>query len=673
MFHGLDLRQAAGPLKRIVGRPMAGHDGVVWRQRDCANPEIAKGFGLRMTKSRFVVGKRAAGDAPRQAQRQWFGAVGVLRLLLVAVILIPAVLGVIAAFLSYRANYNRAAEAASQAVAVAGENTAKVLDTHLLVAARIGDLISGMTDEQIRAAEKSLHDRIAEQVANLPQVAAAWVIGSDGRELVSARIYPVNGATDLSARQDFRVLRDTAQPAYIWMLSARSLDTGEYQAYFTVSLRRTGADGHFNGIIVVAVSGSYFASFYNSLLGGAEHYTASVLKDDGTVLAQFLQPGGKAADPLRPDPLLGRAIATGADSGIVDEGTAFDGTGRLVAIRRVASYPVFVAIEQSKSSIFRIWERSIVGYAIIGIGAAVAIVALALLALRRTDRERMAQMRANEALARRSALEVQLHRAQRLEAVGLLTSGIAHDFNNLLMVVAGNIERLQTMLEGDDDGRAERLLGAARSACDRAAALTLRLLGFARREPDNPQSIDVNDVVAETLDLPWQAGDGITVDQRLGKNLWPVSVDRNELTTALLNLAINARDAMPEGGRLTIETANYSRFETRSAPSSEPAGEYVGISIADTGQGMPQEVREKALDPFFTTKEPGKGTGLGLSLVNAFVTRAGGRCTIDSEPGRGTTVRLYLPRHRTGVDDAGIGPTLGGNGERIAAAEDRPR
>ena len=572
-------------------------------------------------------------------------AIGMLRLLLFATILVPLSLGAVAAYLSYLNDYAHATSSASQAVAVATENTNKVLDTHLLVAARINDLLGTMTDEQIGADEKTLHDRIGQQIATLPEVAAAWVIDPRGHELVSAHVYPVNRDLDHSTREDFNAFRNSNAQAYVWMLRARSLDTGNYQPYFTVSLRRTGADGQFNGVVVVAVFGSYFGSFYNSLLGGSEHYTASVLRDDGTVLAQYPEPAGAAASP-RPDALLAAAIANESHSEIDENGTPFDG-GRIVAINRVGAYPVYVTIERTKASILDNWLRSMIGYVMIGLPAEIALVGLTLLALYRTRRERSALAQANAATAQRAALELELNRAQRLEAVGLLTAGISHDFNNLLTILAGNVERLEASID-EDDTRRQKLATAAKEACARAGSLTKRLLGLSRQEPVTPRPTDINEVVVNTLELPWKSGERIARAFRLQDGLWPASVDPDQLATALLNLAFNARDAMPDGGTLTIETANLSIDDPPDevGGASLARGDYVGISLADTGHGMPEEVRQKALDPFFTTKEPGKGTGLGLALVNAFATRSGGACAIDSEPGRGTTVKIYLPRHR---------------------------
>jgi signal transduction histidine kinase len=239
-----------------------------------------------------------------------------------------------------------------------------------------------------------------------------------------------------------------------------------------------------------------------------------------------------------------------------------------------------------------------------------------------------------------------------MEAVGLLTAGIAHDFNNLLTVVSGNIALLKSDTE-EPDPRRRKFIASAISACERAAALTKRLLGFARREPIDPRPVDVNGVIASISDLPWRSlGDKIVAEFRLADGLWPVFVDPNQLENALLNLALNARDAMGGRGTLTIETAN-TRLDAAAAANlpGTVAGDYVMVCVGDTGCGMTPDVREKAFDPFFTTKEAGKGTGLGLSQVYGFVTRFGGGCAIDSDPGHGATVKLYLPRYLGVLED----------------------
>jgi signal transduction histidine kinase len=591
--------------------------------------------------------------APRQVVVS--GAIRTLRLLVVGAIVVPLVLAAVGGYLSYRASYRHATAALAEAVAVAEENTTKVLDTHMLVAARIDDLLRGLSDDEVLARQQALHDEIARQIANLPQVAAAWVIDENGHELVSARVYPVDRSFDQSSRDDFSALRDGQVKTFIWALRARSLDGGNYEPYFDVSRRRAAPDGGFGGVVVVAVSGDYFASFYNSLLGGSAQYTASVLREDGTALAHYPLTA-TAPSPGGQDALLAQAIASREKGGIIASYRPL-GAGRVVAYKRLANYPVYVAIGRTQASILMDWLRSMIGYAVIGVPAAVGFLLLSLLALRRTRREQQALAQAHEATVQRAALETQLHQAQKLEAVGLLTAGIAHDFNNLLTIVAGNIALLEANLDGGD-ARRQKFIGAATSACERATALTQRLLGFARREPIDPRPVEVNDVIASVSDLPWRSlGDQIAAEFRLASGLWPVFVDPNQLENGLLNLALNARDAMGGRGRLTIETRNCPVDAAEAAPPGAAAGDYVAIFVADSGAGMPPEIRERAFDPFFTTKEAGKGTGLGLSQVYGFVTRFGGHCAIDSEPGRGTTVKLYLPRYLgpAAGEEAGVG------------------
>jgi signal transduction histidine kinase len=579
-------------------------------------------------------------DTPARAAA--FGAVRTLRMLVLGAVVVPLMLGGIGGYLSYRSTHERAAAALADAVAVAEQNTTKVLDTHILVAARIDDLLAGVSDDEIRSREKILHERIGRQIDNLPQVAAAWAVSASGRELVSARVYPVDRQADQSGRDDFQALQNRQTETFIWALRARSLDRGEYQPYFEVSRRRQAVDGSFQGIIVVAVSGDYFASFYDSLLGASTRFTASIFREDGTSLAHY--PRSAAGSSAPTDDLLAHAIAEKAAGGVIASGSML-AEGNVIAYRRLANYPVYVSISRTQASILNEWAYSMIGYAAIGAPAAVGFLLLSLLALRRTHREQLALAQARDAVADRAALESQLHHAQKLEAVGLLTAGLAHDFNNLLTVVKGNISLLEADLEGSDVDQ-HKSISAATKACDRAAALTKRLLSFVRREPIDPRPVDVNDAIAGLADLPWQTvGDRITTELRLGAGTWPVFVDPNELENALLNLALNARDAMQRHGQLTIETSNCSFGETEAAgtPAVGP-GDYVVITVGDTGSGMTEAVREKAFDPFFTTKDTGKGTGLGLSQVYGFVTRFGGTCTIESEPGRGTAIKLYLPR-----------------------------
>ncbi|WP_167737479.1 hybrid sensor histidine kinase/response regulator [Sphingomonas parva] len=241
-----------------------------------------------------------------------------------------------------------------------------------------------------------------------------------------------------------------------------------------------------------------------------------------------------------------------------------------------------------------------------------------------------------------------LRQSQKMESVGQLTGGIAHDFNNLLTVVTGNIDMARRALEaaGSSDPRARRALDNAMKGAERAAALTQRLLAFSRRQPLAPKPLDVDRLVVGMSDLLNRAlGETVRLEIVTSPGLWRVEADPNQLESAVLNLAVNARDAMPGGGQLTIETTNTRLDEEYSAQHAEVApGQYVVIAVTDTGEGMSKETIARVFEPFFTTKEVGKGTGLGLSMVYGFVKQSGGHVKIYSEIGHGTTVKIYLPR-----------------------------
>ena len=251
-------------------------------------------------------------------------------------------------------------------------------------------------------------------------------------------------------------------------------------------------------------------------------------------------------------------------------------------------------------------------------------------------------------IAQRADAEDALRQAQKMEAVGQLTGGIAHDFNNLLTVVTGNIGMAKRSLEagGTADPRAQRSLDNALKGAERAAALTQRLLAFARRQPLAPRALDVDRLVVGMSDLINRSlGELVRLEIVTSPGLWTVEADPNQLESAILNLCLNARDAMPEGGDLTIETANAHLDQGYAANQAEvPPGQYVMVAVTDSGSGMSRAVMERVFEPFFTTKEVGKGTGLGLSMIYGFVKQSGGHVKLYSEEGVGTTVKIYLPR-----------------------------
>ncbi len=271
-----------------------------------------------------------------------------------------------------------------------------------------------------------------------------------------------------------------------------------------------------------------------------------------------------------------------------------------------------------------------------------------------------------------------LRQSRKMEALGQLTGGIAHDFNNLLTGIIGAMDILKRRFAAKRFEDVDRFMDAAVASANRAAALTHRLLAFARRQPLDPQPLDVNRLVEGMEDMLRRSlGEQVDLVIALGSDIWPALTDANQLENALLNLAINGRDAMPQGGRLTIETANVA-FDTPQGDGAEAIepGDYSTVCVTDTGEGMSPAILAKVFDPFFTTKPIGQGTGLGLSMIYGFAKQSSGHVRIESEVGHGTTVKLYLPRHRGDliVPSGAHAPIVmpRGSGETVLLVEDDP-
>ncbi|KZD06347.1 CHASE domain-containing protein [Oceanibaculum pacificum] len=274
----------------------------------------------------------------------------------------------------------------------------------------------------------------------------------------------------------------------------------------------------------------------------------------------------------------------------------------------------------------------------------------------------------------RQVMEGQLLQAQKMEALGQLTGGLAHDFNNLLLVIMGNLQLLEELRS--DDQEIGEFISEAQKAADRGAELVRSLLAFARRQPLRPRAVDINEVVATmTRMLERVLGGQIEVTLQPGKNIWQVMIDPIQVEAALVNLATNARDAMPKGGRLTIATANRRLDADYVAQHPDAvAGDYAMLQVSDTGTGIPPEVMARIFEPFFSTKGPGKGSGLGLSMIFGFMKQSGGHINVYSEVGMGTTFRLYLPRHRGAKEVSEVAPVTVSQGghETVLVVEDDP-
>jgi len=284
-------------------------------------------------------------------------------------------------------------------------------------------------------------------------------------------------------------------------------------------------------------------------------------------------------------------------------------------------------------------------------------------------------------LSEKVLIEAQLRQAQKMEAVGQLTGGLAHDFNNLLQGIIGSLNLIQLRVDAGKTAEVGRFVNGALNSANRAAALTHGLLAFSRRQPLDPRPVQANPLVLSMKDLLQKAlGERIILKFDLATDLWTTLCDPNQLESAVLNLSINARDAMSEaGGHLAIRSRNVGADELRTADHGHEASadQYICLEVSDDGVGMPAEVVDHAFEPFFTTKAPGQGTGLGLSMVYGFAHQSNGFCHIDSQPGDGTTVALYLPRHAGVAEGSGqseatvaTSATVPGSGEKVLVVED---
>ncbi len=380
------------------------------------------------------------------------------------------------------------------------------------------------------------------------------------------------------------------------------------------------------------------------------------------------------------------AARAGDTAGIIDDMRQRTGFNLIQAIRSVVDAMIAeedrLLVERRANANFIAAVLQLLAYSTLFLVMTVAVLSLSAVVRRREYLEaveadlRAANDRLSAEILGRERVEHQLRQAQKMEAIGQLTGGIAHDFNNMLAVIMGALNIMQRRIDRGDFN-VQPLMQAAIEGAQRGGALTQRLLAFARKQVLEPRPLDANKLVSGMSDLLRRTlGETIQTEVVLAGDTWRIYADAHQLETAILNLVVNARDAMPQGGKLTLGTANTTLGRVHVSEHGDvPAGPYVTISVTDTGTGMPPEVVRRVFDPFFTTKDPGKGTGLGLSQVYGFVTQSGGQITIESEPGKGTAFTIYLRRYDGPLpNDAGkkteAAPSRAVQGECILVVED---
>jgi two-component system NtrC family sensor kinase len=560
-------------------------------------------------------------------------AIRVLQLMMVASLVLPAVLFAYASWLNYRHEYDIADERIDRSLDILHEHTLKVFQTVERAIAEVDEIVRDMPDDGIRAKQNEMHDRLRQIVDALPQVRAIFIVDRDGAPLVSSQFAPIPPEFHASDRNYFKV--HVAGHAGIYVSDIITPRQANFGApFFILSRRRPSTDGSFKGVTAVSVLPQYFEEFY-AVLGRNQGNLYSLVRDDGKFLAHY-PPLPDRRRALQSGSGLHRAISAGWERVIYTiPQSQLDGVERRIGYRKLEGFPVYIVAGIDASAIRAEWLTTMGSHLIFGVPATFGLLVILGIALRRTRR-------LNAEAERRESAESALRQSQRLEAIGKLTGGVAHDFNNLLMIVSGSVQRLRRDLS---DEKHVRLLDMITTATNRGENLTRQLLAFSRRQTLAPSVIDLTHDLPELRDMLARSLRGdITIELIVPGESCAVKVDSNELELALLNLAVNARDAMPNGGMLTI-TAEPVVLEGKPAEDGL-RGEFAAIRVADTGGGIPPEILPHVFEPFFTTKDVGKGTGLGLNQVYNFAKQAGGTVSIASTVGRGTLVTLYLPRSK---------------------------
>jgi two-component system, NtrC family, sensor kinase len=554
-----------------------------------------------------------------------------LKLMLVASVALPFLLFCYAAWANYHAAFELADERIERAGDIAAEQALRVFQSISVTFDSVEQITRGRTDQTIKLNEAELSERLKQFVAALPDISSIWILDTKLDALVSSLFFPIPPAVNAPDRAYLKAQLAPDASVHIGEV-VRIQMTG--RLIFPVSKWRSDSSGTFAGLTEISVSPQAFERFYGPLAARTSA-SFSLIRADGAVLARYPLPA-VAGIKLDASTGFGQLMARSPEGGRYTTVSGVDRLERRFVVRKLAGFPLYVGSSLETRDIVDGWLRYMAGHLVFGIPATLFLVVLILLAMRRTS--------ALYAEAeRRETLEASLRQAQKMEAVGQLTGGVAHDFNNLLTIILGN---LQMALRQNPEGKTKTLMSNAYQAADRAAELTKRLLAFSRSQPLDPHPVDANRLVAGMSDLLDRTlGETVAVETVRSAGLWLTEADGPQLEAAVLNLAINARDAMAEGGKVTIETGNafLDEFYCQSVEGVKP-GQYVMISVTDTGSGMPQDVIDKAFDPFFTTKPAGAGTGLGLSQVYGFIKQSGGHVRIYSEIGEGTTVKIYLPR-----------------------------
>ncbi|WP_321801616.1 hybrid sensor histidine kinase/response regulator [Caballeronia sp. J97] len=568
----------------------------------------------------------------RAARRRLFAA-------LVASIVIPFAFFCLYGYYTYERAFDETGASLERLVRIVDEKANTVFDINRELISRIDEMLGSGDADFIARSQSDLHERLARLAQDHPQIAALSVLDSHGRLVLSSRFFPAPSVS-IGDRADFITTRDTHAAFHVSLPERGRVKNTDI---INTLSARYAKDGRFLGVISIAVRRGYLIDFYRELTASEPALTLALHRDDGAVLARYPPPSA----PNAPDhhSVLAAAFSQGKPTGLMRYMSPLDNDEKLAAWRRVGDYPVYAAAGFSIHDVRLAWWRRDVSIASIALIPSIAVWALIGFSLRRLKAEEAAWHSWRGELALRRSAVAATRRLQRMGALGNLVASVAHDFNNLLMVVTSNME----MARRKGFNGLEKEVRAVERASSNAQSLARRLMSVARRQPLQMQVIRLDRWMAESEPLVRASvGDKVTLGTRVPDTTWPVRVDATELTSALINIAVNAKDAMPDGGDFRIDCSNVRHANAREGLGG---GEYVVISCKDSGIGMRPDVARQAFEPLFTTKSAGAGTGLGLAQVLAMAEQAGGTARLNSAWGFGTTIEIYLP-HWTGEEDA---------------------
>ena len=570
---------------------------------------------------------RGALDAQPSAVR-W------LRVALVLSLLGPAVLLGFIGFTTHAEATDAARGRLARLTQIAEEQALRIVETNEVISRALTTRIGARSNAEVRESSAVLHAVLKAWTADMRQLQSVWVWSEDGRALAT-NLMPVPPATlDISDREYFAWARSTESTGWFVSAPLRSRTTGELFVDFCK--RRSGADGQFLGAISVSLFPAYFEAFFRDQVASEPGLAMSLLRDDGTLIARFPSRSGDDARVLPGSSPLRALIAQRPRAGEMRGISPVDGQDRYVAYRRIGDLPLYAVTSGSRSAMLAPWRRGFAVLAGLTIPLSVWLSLLCWFSMKRVRREHAIALAHRQQYEQRMKAEEALRHAQKMEALGRLTGGVAHDFNNILMVVQTSAVLARQLEErGQPTGRA---LAPIERAVANGAQLTRQLLAIVRRQPLDVRTVDLQQVIVPLTQLMSSTlGRGVTVVPEVDPGV-QVTLDEAELELALINLCINAKDAMPAGGVVRI----VARVVPPPAPGSA-SPTWVRLSVSDPGEGIPPEQLHRVTEPFFTTKPLGQGTGLGLSQVQSFVEQAGGRLEIQSVPGRGTEVAMLLP------------------------------